>query len=470
MRNGCRRLVGHAVDDGGFTLPTVMLMVVAAFAVASAAVLASLSAQSGTTHDLRSKDALAAAEAGAHEGMLRYNATTVTGDSWGQCLPSGTPVSDGAGWSWCPSQQSQLPDGSTYTYRVGFPQQVPGAPLPAHTAQVVSQGNSGGVTRRVDMTIRSASSQTPFTGAGIVGLNSIGLSSNDSLYGNSATNGDVTLSTNDNLCGNTQVGPGRTVIGGTPSCTGGTSTVTHGVTSLPPVNQGDAPSNNQNGNFFSVNPVSPTSTNAKRRVCFNGKNAAGESDTSSSTGCGVRELRLRNGSSGVSVTLNGGNYSLCKLTMESGTTLYVANGAKVTIYFDSPENCGFTSATTQLSMDSNTSVQVNGGTAQNMRMLFVGSDAIPTTATMSSNTTQNVTCNQDFIVYGPRTDIVFASNSYFCGAVAGKTISVSSNTSVKVSNTAAGYTLPGWVDHYAIDDFKECTGPMPGGTAPSSGC
>jgi hypothetical protein len=472
MRNGCRGWVAPAVDDGGFTLPTVMLMVFAAFALASAAVLSSLSAQSGTIRDLRTKTALAAAEAGAHEAMLRYNATTVSGDSWGQCLPSGTPVSDGAGWSWCPTQQAQLPDGSTYTYRVGFPQQVPGAPLPAHTAQVISQGDSGGVTRRVDTTIRSASSQTPFTGAGIIGLNSIGLSSNDSLYGNSATNGDVTLSTNDSVCGAVQVGPARTVVGGPPTCPTGSSTVTHGVTSLPPVNEGDVaqPGNNQNTNFFTVNPVSPTNTNAKRRVCFNGKNAAGETDTSTGTGCRTRELRMRNGSSGVSLTLNGGNYSLCKLTMESGTTIYVANGAKVTIYFDSPEACGYTSATPQLSMESNTSIQVNGGTAQNMRMLFVGSDTIPTSATMSSNTTQDVSCNQDFIIYGPRTDIVFASNSYFCGAVAGKTVTVSSNTTVKTSNEASGYTLPGWVDHYAIDDFKECTGAMPTAGSPSSGC
>jgi hypothetical protein len=472
VRNGCRKWTGRATEDGGFTLPIVMLMVFAAFAVASAAVLSSLSAQSGTTRDLRTKDALAAAEAGAHEGMLRYNATTVSGDSWGQCLPTGTPVSDGAGWSWCPTQVSQLPDGSTYTYRVGFPQQVPGAPLPAHTAQIVSQGNSSGVTRRVDMTIRSASSQTPFTAAGIIGLNSIGLSSNDSLYGNSATNGDLTLSTNDNVCGGVQVGPGRTVVGGPPTCPTGTPGVTQGVTSLPPVNQGDVnqPGHNANGNFFSLNPVSPTSTNAKRRVCFNGKNAAGETDTSTSTGCGPRELRLRNGSSGVSLTLIGGNYSLCKLTLESGTTLYVANGAKVTIYFDSPENCGYTSATTQLSMSSNTSIQVNGGTSQNMRMLFVGSDTVPTSATMSSNTTQDVACNQDFIIYGPRTDIVLASNSYFCGAVAGKTITVSSNTSVKTSNEATQYTLPGWVDHYAIDDFRECTGAMPNTGSPSSGC
>jgi hypothetical protein len=473
VRNGSRRWIGPATQEAGFTLPIVMLMVFAAFAVASAAVFASLSAQRGTTRDLQTKDALAAAEAGAHEAILRYNATTVAGDSWGQCLPSGTTVSDGAGWSWCPSQQGQMPDGTTYTWRVGFPQQVPGAPLPAHTAQVVSEGATNGVTRRIDMTIRSASSQTPFSLAGIVGLNAIGLSSNDSLYGNSATNGDLTLSTNDNVCGNVQIGPGRTVVGDPPSCATGSSTVTNGVTSLPPVNQGDVgppTNNNQNSNFFSVNPVSPTNTNAKRRVCFNGVNAAGETDTSTSTGCGPRELRLRNGSSGVSVTLQGGNYSLCKLSMESGTTLYVANGAKVTIYFDSPEGCGYSSTTTQLSMDSNTSIQVNGGSAQNMRMLFVGSDTIPTRATMASNTTQDVACNQDFIVYGPRTDIVFASNSYFCGAVAGKTVTVSSNTAVKVSNEATAYTLPGWVDHYAIDDYRECVGPMVTGTAPSSGC
>jgi len=469
MRNGSRRWIGRAARDGGFTLPTVMLMVFAAFAVAAAAVAASLSAQSGTTRDLRTKDALAAAEAGAHEGMLRYNATTVQGDSWGQCLPTGTPVSDGSGYSWCPAQQGQLADGSTYTYRVGFPQQIPGAPLPAHTAQIISQGNVNGVTRRVDMTLRSASSQTPFSSAGIVGLNSILLNSNDGLFGNSATNGDLTLSTNDTVCGTVQVGPGRTVTGGTLTCPTGTSTVTQGVTALPPVNQGDvAPptNNNQNTNFFSVNPVSPNKPNSKRQICFNGTNAQGETDPS----CGARELALHNGAGGVTVTLNGGNYSLCKLSLDQGTSLYVANGAKVTFYFDTPENCGYTSATTQLNLSQNSSIQVNGGTAQNMRLLFVGSDTIPTTAIMSSNTTQNVACNQDFIIYGPRTDIVFASNSYFCGAVAGKTITVSSNTSVKTSNEAAGYTLPGWIDHYAIDDFKECTGPMPDGTAPSSGC
>ena len=80
----------RAAGDGGFTLPTVMLMVFASFAVASVAVLSSLTAQHGTVRDFDTKDALAGAEAGAHEAMLRYNATTIAGGTWGKCLPAGT--------------------------------------------------------------------------------------------------------------------------------------------------------------------------------------------------------------------------------------------------------------------------------------------------------------------------------------------------------------------------------------------
>src|SRR5215204_4176934 len=105
------------------------------------------------------------------------------------------------------------------------------------------------------------------------------------------------------------------------------------------------------------------------------------------------------------------------------------------------------------------------------RHLFVGSDPIATKVVMSSNTTQNIACNQDFIIYGPRTDIELAANSYFCGALAGKTVSTRKNVEVSTSNEAEQYSLPGWVDHYAVDDFKECAGPMPAETAaPNSGC
>jgi hypothetical protein len=89
----------------------------------------------------------------------------------------------------------------------------------------------------------------------------------------------------------------------------------------------------------------------------------------------------------------------------------------------------------------------------------------------SNTTTQDTACNQDFVIYGPRTDIELRSNAYFCGAIAGKTITADSGSHVLTSNVAQQYTLPGWVDHYDIQDYKECTGAMPSGTtAPNSGC
>src|SRR5215207_1140878 len=113
MRNGCRRLMVRATGDGGFTLPTVMLMVFAAFAVASATVLSSLTAQHGTSRDLATKDALAGAEAGAHEAMLRYNATTVASGTWGRCLPEGTTPAavDTSGWACVRLSRPSFPTG-----------------------------------------------------------------------------------------------------------------------------------------------------------------------------------------------------------------------------------------------------------------------------------------------------------------------------------------------------------------------
>lgn len=476
MRNGVRKpavpLRTRLSDDGGFALPTVLLMTFAGFAVAMVAVLASLNAQGGITHDYDTKDALAGAEAGVHEAMLRYNATNVQGGSWGTCLPTGTTESMG-GMDWCPAQTGSLPDGTTYTYRVGFPQRIPGAPLPPHTAQIVSEGNTSGATRRVDVTIRSASGQKPFPDAGIIGRDKIHLNTNSGLYGNAATNGDITLDGNDTFCGNAEVGPGRNVlpVGTVPSCGG---SVTQGVTSLPPVNQGDVnqPGHNANGNFFAVNPVVSGSPS---RACFNGYNATGAVDSSCGSP-GSRELVLSRGQSagaGLEVTLNGGDYSLCRLELQQGTKLSVANGAQVTIYFDSPENCGYSDGAVQLNLAQFTSILSNGGDATHVSLLFVGSETLSTKAIMASNTSTNpgIECNQDFVVYGPLTDIVMQSNSFFCGAIAGKTIDISSNTTVRTSNQAQEYQLPGWVDHYAIDDFKECAGTMPAGaSSPNSGC
>ena len=110
-----------------------------------------------------------------------------------------------------------------------------------------------------------------------------------------------------------------------------------------------------------------------------------------------------------------------------------------------------------MDMDSNTTITGNGTSdATDIALLFVGSETRSTSITLASNTLQNQACNQNFVVYAPRTDINFASNASYCGAIAGKTIALNSNAHVKTNNLAAGFQLPNAPSHYAIDRFVEC--------------
>ena len=59
--------------EGGFAVPTVLFMLLAAFAVASVAAVASMSSQRGVVRDQDTKEALTAAEAGVSQALLHYN-------------------------------------------------------------------------------------------------------------------------------------------------------------------------------------------------------------------------------------------------------------------------------------------------------------------------------------------------------------------------------------------------------------
>ena len=66
-------------SDGGFAVPTVMFMMLAAFAVASVGAVASISSQHGVVRDQDTKEALAAAEAGVSQALLHYNRVPTSG-------------------------------------------------------------------------------------------------------------------------------------------------------------------------------------------------------------------------------------------------------------------------------------------------------------------------------------------------------------------------------------------------------
>ena len=442
-------------SERAFAVPTVLLAMVAAFGLASAAVVASVSSQEGSVRDQNTKSALAAADAGVSNAMLRYNRVPTT-DASDICAPLGGTSANVDGW--CPIQAAGEIDRGAFSYWV----------RPTDTElQIVATGTVDGVTRRVEVVAQSAQSPPqgtqPFADFSVIGLDFLNQESNARITANAATNGDITLDSNAQLTcepgGGAQVGDGRDVIEGSNAhfnC----GTLLEGSLSLPPVNQGDVATVNDNDRIT----MAKAGQSGGDTISGN-KNSVTWDPT-------ARRLETR---ANVSLTLGGANYSLCTLELSSNSNLFVVGGQAVRIYFDSPEACGLAPGTAQLRMDSNTSLEATGSEPGDLALLFVGSDSIPTSIELASNTQANGPCEQSFVVYAPRTDIDLASNAHICGAIAGKSINAASNATVTTSSLASEFELPNTETQYFLGyepgTFVECSATPPAPTsAPDEGC
>jgi hypothetical protein len=154
--------------------------------------------------------------------------------------------------------------------------------------------------------------------------------------------------------------------------------------------------------------------------------------------------------------------------MSSNTAIYVAPGSSVKIYFDSPEACGLPSGTTQLDLASNSRITATGGTPSNVAMMFVGSETLSTKIQLRSNTQVAGACEQNFVVYAPRTDVALSSNSIYCGAIAAKSIDMDSNTVIYNDSGALNFVLPNTAAHYEPSAFVECASAEE--SPPDAGC
>jgi hypothetical protein len=446
--------------EGGFALPTVMLMMLAAFAVVSVGIVAAANTQRGTVRDQSSKAAVQLAEAGVNEAVLRYNHLDPSVSNL--CSPLGVSPTSG----WCVVGPVSDPSGGSYTYQVyvGVGTTIPQDGQGNLSLKVVSTGTMNGVTRRV-MTDAKSFSSSIFGDAQVKAGKDITLDSNASIHAGTAAGGDITLNSNAKQCGQASVGVGHHFNQGANAgyfsdhdCTSPYTTVNQQNISLPPVNQGDAPTNNDDGRFFTQDPVSALTGN-NARACWNGHNVNGNNGT-----CGARQLDIGNASA---VTLSGAKYSFCKLTTSSNSSLLVAGGHKVVIYFDSPEACGYPSGTAQLDMNSNSRITSNDGTP--VQLMFVGSTSRQTWVRLSANTDIDAACEQNVIVYAPLSDIDLNSNSTYCGALAGNTIHLDSNAEL---TTAGAYdlNLQPQIPYYQPDEFVECNASA--ATAPNydAGC
>lgn len=441
MAYRAKRVVRGVGGEAGFAVPTVLFMILAAFTVASVGAVTSISAQRGTVRDQDTKTGLAAAEAGVSQALLHYNRVPTTEPN--TCITSsgGTLYTSPPSGGWCAAVSGATEQGS-FSYQV-----APGD----GEIEIVSTGLSDGVTRRVDVTAKSASGQQVFADATVKSLDTMTLEANAEIRANAATNGDLVLSSNARICGLGSTGIGRSLQlisnaqhYGSTDCTG-TGTTINQPLSLPPVNQGDAATVNNNGNFFGVDP----------------KTGGNKVTWTPAT----RTLKLKSNSS---VTLGGSVYSFCKLEMSSNTAVYIAPGAAVSIYFDSPEACNQPSGTVQLDLSSNSRITSSSGGPTNVAIYMVGSDTLQTRAHLDSNTQVSGACEQNFVIYGPRSDIEFDSNAVYCGAIAAKSIHMDSNARLYADNGAQSFTIPGAHEHYEPSEFIECASAP--ASPPDSGC
>lgn len=427
------RIRAVTAAEDGFALVAVMGVMIVVLGLSSAAALTAISTIRGASRDSESKSALAAADAGASLALARQNTIAATGAN--PCLASGAGgvlyPSGAASDGWCSPVTGSV-NGETYSYRT--------RPSSDGTLEVVSTGDASDVNRRIELTAVNSSGAGIFSEAGLIGRDSLQLDSNTDTFTPVASNGDITMSGTALLCGAAQVGIGRSLIKktqqadhGGPECAQSTYPVSQNQLSLPAVQQGDVVTNNSNGRFFGQDL----------------KSGRVEWDASS------RRLELK---AGGDLTLGGSNYSLCTLKLGSRSNLFIADGATVRIFFDSPEACGLEDGDRQLDLGSNSAIDVTSTKPVHLALLFVGSDEISTTVELNSNsTTATTSCINDFVVYAPKSYVDMDSNVTFCGAIAGKDVNVDSNTTFRSSAEVANFQLPGAGPHFVADRFVECS-------------
>lgn len=442
------RAVAFVRDERGFALPIVIGVVLVAFTFASVAAVAAVSNLNGTVREEGSKSALGAADAGAAAALARQNTLAGTGST--PCLQPGSGgllvqsavQADG----WCAPVTGSI-DGGTYSYQV--------YPGDDGTVEIVSTGSSDQVDRRIELSARSETGGL-FSDAQVKTLDGITLDSNAEINTSTASNGSITLSSNARLCGSASVGIGENLIKqgsaasgpshGGSGCPQSSYPFGNAPLTLPLVQQGDAPTNNSNGRFFGQDLLS--------------KSPKYSWDPS------ARALELK---SNTELSLGGDKpYSFCTLKLNSNSHIYINAGATVQIFFDSPENCGLPSGTTQLEMESNSSITPTAGNPTHVAILFVGSDTLQTKIQLNSNSQADEACSSDFVIYAPKTDIDTDSNARYCGAIAGKSLHMDSNARFFTSSAVDDFVLPGAGPHFVAERFVECDTTSTG--TPSQGC
>jgi hypothetical protein len=396
-------------------LPTALFAMIVSFALASAAVFSSVTAQQGTGRDREAKNAIAAADAGQSIALLRLNRFQNSLTLASPCVgPSGEPQAASGGW--CPEGPVETVGGGTFSYRISA-YQGKNAPL-----KVIAVGTSGSVSRRIEIGLIAYSGNQVFANEKLVGQNDIVLEGNAKIETNIGTNGSIVQQGKGSteVCGNARIGPGGEDKGGL--CKEGAWETTEGTMNLPAI----------------VPPEELYTNNDDCRLAWPKPEKCAGSDTYSKKRTntdpwapGVGKPGTINIGQDATLTMDGANYLVCGLFINNGT-LIMGNGGHVHIFIDTPEHCGLSAGATQFEITGNASIESSGyitaeGTYEVPIIYMLGSPTIGTKAYLDG-TAGNTS---EFILYAPYTDITMNGSAIWYGMIAGKSLTLKGTPEIK---------------------------------------
>lgn len=428
-------------------LPTALFAMIATMALASVAVLSSVDVQQGSARDHDSKEAIAAADAGANVALLRLNRFQSKLSTSTPCVgPAGETLLASQGW--CPTTTAENVGDATYTYRVS-------AYTGSGTYSVVAVGTSGNVSRRVDVGLYSYNGKNVFAEEKMIGQESIELKGGVTVKTDVGTNGSISLNSENGkapvLCGNLRHGIGKTAP--TPKCNG---TVSEGEKNLPEIT---TPSNLSTSN--SNCRLSATCTNKTQVdpfVTIKGKKEEAEKRTEKEPWeSKSKTIMISNNSR---LTMGGTDYFICKLVIKG--ELIMAAGSEIRIFVDKPENCGMKAGETQVEVVAGGSIVSTGYNAQNgykvPGIYVLGESKVK----LSGNSTTD-----EVMIYAPKSEIEVEGDATWKGMMAAKKMNLHGNATfesdpnIKVPNIAFASLL-------ARTRYVECVGAT--GSPPNANC
>ena len=332
-------------DQTGVALPAALgvLVVVGTLSAGTFAVSNRLNDTSTASRD--AKRALQAADAGLEAAMFRMNQlglqsvskcfTTSAVDPGSGTDPEvgGTPAAGE-----CAGVEDDLGNDSDYIYYV-TPALNDGdtcAGLPVHHTDpsgevtvtqrcVTSIGEVNGERRRIQARVASYIGTQLFPVGGILAINGITVKNSAIVSGVLGSNGQIELGNNSSVAGVIKLGEQNSPLPilGQGSTIGGNPPVTYrseaeGAYVLAPVDMGNTATVNDNNRIA------------------NGQDT-GSHVTYTNTTAAPRTLEIANNGS---LTLGGGTYNFCKVTLGNNAYITIAAGAKIRFFLDSPDRSG----------------------------------------------------------------------------------------------------------------------------------